>query len=167
MNKTVLLSFFSCMFVFSCTEESTTSKKIISKEKIVINVIKANQFVTFEVKGMVCKMGCGSTIRKALFNTKAVASCEIQYESDRTTNFVQLGFDKNKISKEKLITVIEQLNKHQFKVINSKENKQQTSFKKRSSKIIHPETFDNNPQMEETNVDMPNLIDIYTRLVTS
>lgn len=167
MEKTVLLSFLSCMLLVSCNDQPNTIKKNISKEKIVTDTVQANQFVTFEVKGMVCKMGCGSTIRKALLNTKAVASCEIQYESDRTTNFVQLGFDKNKISKEKLITVIEQLNKHQFKVINSKDNKQQMTIKKSSAETINPEALENNPQMEETNVDMPNLIDIYTRLVTS
>lgn len=167
MKKTVLLSFFSCVLVVSCNEEPKASKKITSKERVVIDAVKANQFVTFEVKGMVCKMGCGSTIRKALLNTKAVASCEIQFESDRVSNFVQLGFDKNKISKEKLITVIEQLNKHQFKVIDSKDNKQQTSIKKNSIETINPEAIENNPRMEETNVDMPNLIDIYTRLVTS
>jgi len=167
MKKTVLLSFFTCVLVVSCTDESSTSKKIISKEKVIIDAVKANQFVAFEVKGMVCKMGCGSTIRKALLNTKAVANCEVQYESDRATNFVKVGFDKDKISKEELITLIEQLNKKQFKVIDSKDNKQQTSIKKSRSKTINPEVMNPSPQMEETNVDMPNLIDIYTRLVTS
>lgn len=166
MKKTVLIAFFTCVLVGSCTNQQTATNKPIHTTKTVTNIIDANQFVTFEIKGMVCKMGCGSVIRKELLKTKSVVSCEIEYENNRQTNFVNVEFDQHKISTDSLIVIIEKLNHKQFKVVDIKDKEKQFKRIKKNASSVTIQSMEQDPQMEEATVDMPNLIDIYARLVT-
>jgi copper chaperone CopZ len=167
MKKTILTCFVFCALINSCTNEQKSEKQALTKSNENKLVVNANQFIEFELKGMVCKMGCGSTIKKALLGTNAIATCEIDYSETRETNFVKIGYDNRRISTKKLKSIIEALNEMQFKIIDTTEKEQQTiknssSFRKSKSKVL-----EQLPPIEETNVELPNLIDIYSRLVTS
>jgi copper chaperone CopZ len=65
---------------------------------------------------MVCEMGCGSSIRKALKDTKAVDRCSIDFKDERKVNVATISFDSTAITKDKIVTIISTLNDKQFKV---------------------------------------------------
>ncbi len=69
---------------------------------------------TFEIKGMVCEMGCGASLRKGLYTTDAVSEVKVKYEEDRKENVIEVFYDANKTSPEKMKQIIQSLNDGQF-----------------------------------------------------
>ena len=80
----------------SCSENS--NNEVNTAKKISV----ANQKITFEVEGMVCKMGCGGSIRKALLETKSVSQVDVDYQDDRTKQIVSVSYNKGQINKKKI-----------------------------------------------------------------
>lgn len=166
--KHLLLFFFSLLLFLSC---STEKEKTISKTKFVkTKQVSANRLLDAEISGMVCKMGCGASIRKEMLATKAVESCEIDYEDDRETNRVKIAFDKEIISADELISKINSMNDKQFKVISS-ESKQFESKNKSETTLIEekPDKSTSESKLkisEENDFNMPNLLSLFSKLIT-
>ena len=172
---------FSLLFLVSCSEEKKV--KSISKTKIIVktNQVKANRILNAEVQGMVCKMGCGASIRKELINTNAVESCEIDFEEERNPNFVKVTFDKDKISAEKIVSIINTMNERQFKVGKFNEAElieEKKSIQKKDLKEENKETSSVNNQnnkvgdselkstiAEDIETEKPNLLQLFSRIV--
>ena len=110
--KFVLFSIGMIALVTSCAETSVEQAKTETEE--VQKIVVPNKVLTVEIDGMVCQMGCGSAIRKALLETGGVSSCEFDFEEDRKTNISKISFDKNAVSADKLVKIISELNKGQF-----------------------------------------------------
>ena len=109
-----VLFLFLLNLIMSCTNNSPkihSDKKQLPKQEIVM----ANDSVTIYIEGMVCKMGCGGSIRKELKNTGAVEKCTFDFEEDRKENSATIYFDSTKITDKILIQHIESLNDKQFK----------------------------------------------------
>jgi hypothetical protein len=167
--KNISLLLFSLLFFFSC---STEKSEKISKTKIIekTNQVVANRILELEVEGMVCKMGCGSSIRKEMLATNAVESCEINYEDKRKSNQVKVAFNKDKISADELISKINSMNDKQFKVVNSSSKEFKSKFEE--DKTINENSITENSSEEskikitEKSYQMPNLLSIFSRLLT-
>lgn len=108
----VSISFF-LVFV-ACTTQAP-KKSITSTPNTKEVSVVANDSVILYVEGMVCKMGCGGSIRKELKNTHAVEKCSFDFEEDRKENTATIYFDSTKISVNSIIKHIESLNDKQFK----------------------------------------------------
>jgi copper chaperone CopZ len=107
----------SAFVLSACSSDSQLNEK--TKEntsKSQTPKINANRLLSMEVDGMVCEMGCGSSIRKELKETGAVLSCDFDFEDGRKLNTAKITFDKNKITVDELIDVVNTLNDKQFKV---------------------------------------------------
>jgi hypothetical protein len=169
------LSFLACFtFVLSSCSEKKESKTI-SKTKIIVktNQVVANKMLDAEVSGMVCKMGCGASIRKEMLSTDAVQSCEVNYEDDRATNNIKVAFDNKKISSKELISRINSLNEKQFKVVKSEVKEIETKIseevktKETKSRPIKEISSDEvQVKIPEEHAEMPNLLDLFSKLVT-
>ena len=72
-----------------------------------------------EVSGMMCVMGCGSSIRKELYQTKGVSEVEFDFEEERETNVAKIKFDKNIVSIEEMVNIVNTMNENQFTVGNT------------------------------------------------
>lgn len=120
MKRTVYTSFLVLLLASSCS--SNGDRKIISVEKKVVYkepvAVAANREMTVGISGMSCEQACGGTIRVALKNTNAIDRCSFEFIQDRPVNTATITFDKDKISADGILTLIEKLNEGQFKTSN-------------------------------------------------
>lgn len=116
MKKTFAI-FFVIGLLISCNSEekkiivrkeshkSTSSPKVIS-----------NQLLSIEISGMSCVMGCGASIRKELYATKAVSSVEFDFKEGRKTNIATIKFDTSKINLNQIVSLLSTMNENQFTI---------------------------------------------------
>ena len=87
---TIYLGLLTLILVIACSEtkKNDADKKTIAtvtkKEKVTPNATS-----TLSIEGMVCKMGCGASIRKVLNDEKGVANCEIDFKEERKVNLLK------------------------------------------------------------------------------
>lgn len=114
--KNTLYTFIGILLILtSCSAETKQPKATVAKKTEKIIKVKSNATVSVHVEGMVCEMGCGSAIRKALKETNAVEQCSFDFKDDRKVNTATISYDSTAISKDKILSVINSLNEKQFK----------------------------------------------------
>jgi mercuric ion binding protein len=116
MKKIFGMVILSSIFI-ACgqPEKQVQVKNKVEKNEPEVKVI-ANKTIDLQIEGMVCEMGCGSSIRKALKDTKAVDRCSFDFKDERKVNTATISFDSTAISQDKIVSIISQLNDKQFKV---------------------------------------------------
>ena len=109
--KTALYFLFSLLFLAACNN-STIEKKA---SKIVPETSNtANTKLALSVQGMVCKMGCGGSIRKELLATNAVEKVDVDFVEDNESQLITVYYNNSRSSKAKLLKVINEMNDKQF-----------------------------------------------------
>ena len=109
--KTALYFLFSLLFLTACNN-STIEKKV---SKIVPETSNtANTKLALSVQGMVCKMGCGGSIRKELLATNAVEKVAIDFVEDKESQLITVYYNNSISSKDKILKVINEMNDKQF-----------------------------------------------------
>ena len=114
--KKQLIILSSILLLAACTSEKEPVVIRTESSKVITNDVKANRSLTMEIEGMTCVMGCGASIRKELFATKAVSSVEFDFVEERKVNTAEIAFDKDKITVDKIVQLVSELNEKQFKV---------------------------------------------------
>ena len=109
--KTALYLLFSLLFLTACNN-STIEKKASKIEPTTSNT--ANTKLALSVQGMVCKMGCGGSIRKELLATNAVEKVEVDFVEDNESQLITVYYNNSRSSKAKLLKVINEMNDKQF-----------------------------------------------------
>jgi hypothetical protein len=109
--KTALYLLFSLLFLAACNN-STIDKKVSENKPATSNV--ANTKLALNVNGMVCKMGCGGSIRKELLATNAVEKVEVDFVEEKESQLITVYYNNSLSSKEKLLKVINEMNDKQF-----------------------------------------------------
>ena len=109
--KTPIYFLFSLLFLAACNN-ATIDKKVSENKPATSNV--ANTKLVLNVKGMVCKMGCGGAIRKELLATNAVEKVEVDFVEDKEAQLITVYYNNSVSSKEKLLKVITKMNDKQF-----------------------------------------------------
>ena len=109
--KTPIYLLFSLLFLAACN--NATIDKKASKNTPAIQKV-ANTKLALNVKGMVCKMGCGGAIRKELLATNAVEKVEVDFVEDKEAQLITVYYNNSRSSKEKLLKVINEMNDKQF-----------------------------------------------------
>ena len=109
--KTALYLLFSLLFLAACNN-ATIEKKTSKIAPATSN--NANKKLALSVQGMVCKMGCGGSIRKELLATNAVEKVEVDFVEDKESQLITVYYNNSRSSKEKLLKVINEMNDKQF-----------------------------------------------------
>ena len=109
--KTPIYLLFSLLFLAACNN-ATIDKKVSENKPATSNV--ANTKLALNVNGMVCKMGCGGSIRKELLATNAVEKVEVDFVEDKESQLITVYYNNSRSSKEKLLKVINEMNDKQF-----------------------------------------------------
>ena len=118
--KTLLFLSLSCFLLFACQEDKTTSKSPNISEKASKNLkIQGKAKATFQVEGMVCKMGCGAAIRKDLLQSGCVVKVDVDFKEDAKEQKIIAHYDPSKIDITKMKAIIETTNEGQFTVTKS------------------------------------------------
>jgi copper chaperone CopZ len=157
----IALNFYSC--------SSSTEKTEISSQQEEVIPIVANKMLEIEIEGMMCEMGCGGSIRKALKGTGGVEQCSFDFDDEAEWNKAYIKFDKYKVSADKIISLIEELNENQFATRNPKTENYTSSVTmkedKQSSNSSSSSEEKNPIKMNNYTFSMPNLLDIFSSIL--
>jgi len=174
MKHSIFLGLATVLVLGSCS--STPEKKIISVEKKVVykkmDPVHADRKLAIEVSGMSCEHACGGSIRMALKETGAVDRVSYDFESGRKTNTAYITFDKSKISADKIISIIEQVNDKQFTTGKSTSTDIETTGKSESPSstttttvVTETKTSRVNVDVAETSWHIPNIFTFFSHLL--
>ncbi len=119
MKVKIILLALVALALNSC-DQSMPSKPIVKVSNTKNNPVKANAEIAFEVKGMVCKMACGGSIRKSLIHSGSVERVEINFDKKAISQEVIIYYDSTKMSPIALKNIIENTNDGQFAVIDER-----------------------------------------------
>ena len=112
--KIVLLPII-LLFFTSCSQSSKERKPTEPLSKV-CQIVKANAIQEIGVQGMVCQMGCGGSIRKALKETCAVERVEVNYIDTLEEQTIKVYYNKAKISPQQMLHILANVNDKQFTV---------------------------------------------------
>jgi len=112
--KIVLLPTLLILFI-SCSQTNTKNEQNEPQAKVCKTVVP-NTTLSLGVKGMVCQMGCGGSIRKALKATCAVERVEVNYIDSLEEQTIKVHYDRQKLGPAQMIKLLSQLNNKQFSV---------------------------------------------------
>lgn len=180
--KTASYFVIALLLVSSACSESG-KKKIISVEKKEVLKqsvqVMANREMSIEVEGMSCEHACGGAIRMALKETGAVDRCSFDFKEDRAKNTAFITFDKDKISADKIISIIEKVNNNQFTTskattktlekANEEETTTTTSSNETSSLPVRRTSVNEVSEYttpEDASFEFPNLLELFSNLVS-
>lgn len=117
--KSIALCFLSLFMLFgSCTtpQKDAKTKDISNSNQSTIKII-ANTSVKLQVKGMVCKMACGGSLRKELIASGGVEKVEINFIEDKEEQEIIVYYDKSILKVSEILAIIHQTNDGQFTAI--------------------------------------------------
>ena len=104
--------FFLAFILWSCDAKKPASPQK-SQEKA-CQQVQANTTIELGVKGMVCQMGCGGSIRKALKETCAVARVEVNYIDSIEEQTILVHYDRKQIAPSQMLSLLSTINDQQF-----------------------------------------------------
>lgn len=161
MHLIKIISLALCLSLLACTPEKATVST--SEENTELTV--ADRSVSLSITGMVCEMGCGGSIRKALKKTNSVTSVKFDFVEERAENTVQIAYNSATINPEEIIRIIKQLNDGQFDAQLIKDQALSTPSQKKSSSINQNSDQVQLPiTISEPSYHLPNLIDVLAGL---
>lgn len=111
-----VIPFFLGLLLWSCEIKNTAQNVAKHPEIKACKQITANTTILLGVKGMVCQMGCGGSIRKALKETCAVERVEVNYQDSLEEQIVIVHYDRKQIAPQQMIKILSSINDQQFKV---------------------------------------------------
>lgn len=152
--------------LFACTCDDTCDTEAEAEATAQAEVTAtavADKMMTMEVSGMMCKMNCGGSIKKALKSTTGVTDVEIDFEDGREINVAKVSFDSKLVNEQQMMDAVTSLYDNQYSVSN-------TSVSNLSQEISIDEEDVNSD--EETSVveaatsfiELPNLMDLFRGL---
>jgi mercuric ion binding protein len=158
----ILLSMFS-VILLGCSEtpKNNTIEDNSNEETREIPVV-GNRMLTLEIEGMTCVMGCGGSIRNELAETKAIESCDFDFEQGREKNIAKIAYDKDKITVDEIISIVSNLNDGQFSV-GSKSSNDITVNIKTTVETVDAKHIDDSKlkvSTSQSSVALPNIMEI-------
>lgn len=157
----------------SCASKENKEIKVV--KKVSVNTrhelpdVIPNRSLSLEIEGMMCEMGCGSTIRKELKLTGGVHTVSYDFKDGREKNIATITFNKDKISVDKIMELISNLNDKQFKVTNPKtteivnDNACNYSNCDLNSQSSEGDLSSSQMTTESSSFETPNLLKLFTR----
>jgi copper chaperone CopZ len=116
MKVKIILVSLVALVLNSCNQTSS-SKQVLAVKKKEIPTVKSNTKITFEVAGMVCKMGCGGAIRKNLIHSGGVERVQVDFVEEAKSQSITVHYDSTLTDITQLKKRIEQTNDGQFTVL--------------------------------------------------
>lgn len=112
--KQALLPILVLLFV-SCSQSDAKNEQNEPQAKVCKSV-KANTTQEIGVKGMVCQMGCGGSIRKELKQTCAVERVEVNYLDSLEEQIIKVHYNREQIAPKQMLQILSKINNQQFSV---------------------------------------------------
>lgn len=94
-------------------QDVTQPDVVIAKKDIL-----ADSKVILEIAGMTCEMGCVSTIRNHVTQMKGNTNFEMDFNTERETDFATIEFDSRLLTTDEITAEIESIAQGIYSVIN-------------------------------------------------
>lgn len=110
--KRILVFITFATLLYGCESNTVQAEKNAPEPNIELEnfdetTITPNHIATFEVEGMMCEKGCGSAIRKGLYETRGVSKVDIlDFDENDSINKIKVYFDIDITTTEEMIGVI-------------------------------------------------------------
>ena len=117
--KIILVSLVA--IVLSACDQTKSSKQVLTVKQTQEqkSAVKSNAKITFDVEGMVCKMGCGGAIRKDLIHAGGVERVQVDFVEEAKSQAITVHYDSTLTDIVRLKKRIEQTNDGQFTVLSN------------------------------------------------
>ena len=174
MKNALLISISVAVVVAACHSSATTESVADKEIKTVVNRIEtegAGKTVAhLEIEGMGCVMACGSAIKKTLTGLDGVVLTEIDFESERESNFAIVEYDGEKVSSEEMVKAVNELRKGHYKVsgvvieeyVSSPAKSESPASEESKSGGTKKSLLE--PTIDTRAITFPNILDILNRL---
>lgn len=165
MKKLVYVSVIALSVVACSTNEATSNESEAAQEEVAKADPIADKVMTMEVNGMMCKMNCGGSIRKALKGTGGVTRVEFDFEDGRETNVAKISFDSKLVNEQQMMEAVTSLYDGQYTIGNTavsditeevKVDENETASDDEESVVEAATSF----------IELPNLIDLFKGIFT-
>ena len=165
--KNFALVISSAFILGACSSEPKVihlrTEKGQKEAKVQVN---ANRILSIEIEGMTCEMGCGGSIRKELKATKGVARVEfIDFDEKKKIQNAEISFDTNIITADEMVKIITTMNDKQFKVGKISSEAITSACCNSTDKVVNSPEEKETIEIAESNLVLPNLIDILVGIV--
>lgn len=161
------------LILWACSFEPEAKEVSKTKIKVKTNEVVANRMMTAEIEGMNCQEKkdksntCQTSLTNKLIATNAIESCEVNYQNNKNVNVVKVAFDKDKISVNQLVYMISNMHEPSLKV-----NKIQTHVFESDNEVLEESepgietTEESKLKIKEQNFETPNILQLFSRLIT-
>ena len=110
---------FILLFILSCQRDaSQNANSDVQKIEELAEEKKpeADYQCVAKVSGMVCKMGCGGTIRKELKSLRGVSRVAVDYEENREEQIISVFYNSRFHDEKEIYAELEKINNGQFTI---------------------------------------------------
>lgn len=110
---------FILLFILSCQRDAShNANSDVQKIEELAEEKKpeADYQCVAKVSGMVCKMGCGGTIRKELKSLRGVSRVAVDYEENREEQIISVFYNSRFHDEKEIYTELEKINNGQFTI---------------------------------------------------
>ena len=118
MKVKIILVALITILLNAC-DQTKSSTLVLPVKREQKSVVKSNAKITFDVEGMVCKMGCGGAIRKNLLHAGGVERVEVDFIEEAKSQAITVHYDSTLTNMAQLKKRIEQTNDGQFTVLST------------------------------------------------
>lgn len=108
------------LLAFACnqkpTEQSTApTEEVVDGHKSV----QATTILVADIAGMTCVKGCGSSIRKELYQNGGVSKVEYdEFDDEKEFNVIKVYYDEKEVSEEEIILTLTTMEEHKYTIEN-------------------------------------------------
>ncbi|MBX7093663.1 MAG: hypothetical protein K1X56_02995 [Flavobacteriales bacterium] len=127
MKKSISTLFFAAtLFFISCggaetkpeTENTDSTEETSAAPKAPVN---PDMIADLGISGMSCEINCVGAVRKTLMKMEGVASFEMDFNAENDVNHAIVKFDSKVVSRDEMISAVEEVNEHAYTVESSEE----------------------------------------------
>jgi len=115
------LIFILPLILLSCNSENSDVSTKIEEVEIAKKDIKADVEIKIEIEGMTCVMGCVTTIKNKVNRMKGVTSFEMDFDTERTSDYATIQFDSRLLSSDDIKHTIEEIAQGIYSVVDVQE----------------------------------------------
>ncbi len=107
----------------SCNSDNTEVITESEGVEIAKEDIKADTEIKMEIEGMTCEMGCVTTIRNKVNRMKGVINFEMDFDTERSSDYSTIQFDSRLLSSDDIKVMIEGIAQGIYDVVDVQEFK--------------------------------------------
>ena len=117
------LIYFLPLILMSCNSDNTEVITESEGVEIAKEDIKADTEIKMEIEGMTCEMGCVTTIRNKVNRMKGVINFEMDFDTERSSDYSTIQFDSRLLSSDDIKVMIEGIAQGIYDVVDVQEFK--------------------------------------------